>query len=118
MWFLAQIYIYLEHDYPDAFEAWNNVASIGSIISVFSVIFFLYTIYDLLYFGKKISDNPWKKHEITMQFFKKTVLKRIFLYKKYKNTKFLTSFFISSSFVFELLLMYWTLFHYSNFKMS
>jgi len=45
-------------DYPDAFEAWNNVASIGSIISVFSVMFFLYTIYDLLYFGKKISDNP------------------------------------------------------------
>jgi len=53
-------------DYPDAFAAWNDVASIGSIISVFSVFLFLYTIYDLVLFGKKVSDNPWKNHEITL----------------------------------------------------
>lgn len=78
-------------DYPDAFEAWNDVASIGSIISVFSVIFFLYTIYDLLYFGKRVSDNPWKNHEITLQLLKKNVISQNFNISKILPT-FLISF--------------------------
>jgi cytochrome c oxidase subunit 1 len=45
-------------DYPDCFAVWNDVASIGSIISVCSVLVFFYTIYDLLVFGKKAGDNP------------------------------------------------------------
>jgi len=45
-------------DYPDAFATWNDVASIGSIISVISIIVFFYTLYDLVVYGKRVSDNP------------------------------------------------------------
>ena len=45
-------------DYPDAFSAWNFVASVGSLISVFSVVLFFYMLYDLVVYGKKGSDNP------------------------------------------------------------
>jgi heme/copper-type cytochrome/quinol oxidase subunit 2 len=59
------------HDYADCFLLWNDVASIGSIISVISVFVFFYTIYDLLVFGKNVSDNPWKNMELTIFFFEK-----------------------------------------------
>jgi heme/copper-type cytochrome/quinol oxidase subunit 1 len=45
-------------DYPDAFAACNDVASIGSVISVASIIIFFYVIYDSLVHGQKASDNP------------------------------------------------------------
>ncbi len=61
-------------DYADCFSAWNQVASIGSVISVISVLIFFYTIYDLLVFGHSVSDNPWKNHEITLLLLKKNVL--------------------------------------------
>jgi len=34
-------------DYPDAFAGWNLISSIGSLISVFATIVFLYLVYDL-----------------------------------------------------------------------
>lgn len=46
-------------DYPDAFEGWNYVSSIGSLISVVSMAIFLYTIFDMLSRGKEASANPW-----------------------------------------------------------
>jgi cytochrome c oxidase subunit 2 len=61
-------------DYPDAFATWNDVASLGSIISVFSIIVFFYVLYDMVVFGKPVSDNPWKNHEITLLLLKKNVL--------------------------------------------
>jgi cytochrome c oxidase subunit I len=39
-------------DYPDAYAGWNFIASIGSMISFFSAIFFFYVIY-LLFCGER-----------------------------------------------------------------
>ena len=84
-------------DYPDAFATWNDVASIGSIISVISIIVFFYTLYDLVVYGKRVSDNPWKNHEVTLLLLKKNVLSisksqsRIFFFKpKIKNYFFVS----------------------------
>jgi cytochrome c oxidase subunit 1 len=52
-------------DYADAFEGWNYISSIGSIISVVSTLVFMYIIYDMLVHGKVASANPWG----TPQFF-------------------------------------------------
>lgn len=46
-------------DYPDAFEGWNYVSSIGSIISVVATAIFLYIIYDMLVSQPVASSNPW-----------------------------------------------------------
>ena len=48
-------------DYPDAFSAWNGIASFGSYISAFSVLLFFYIIYITLTEGEKNnSANLWK----------------------------------------------------------
>lgn len=46
-------------DYPDAFEGWNYVSSIGSLISVVSMGLFLYTIYDMFVNQPIAVGNPW-----------------------------------------------------------
>lgn len=46
-------------DYADAFEGWNYISSIGSIISVVATAIFLYTIYDMLVNQPAASANPW-----------------------------------------------------------
>ena len=46
-------------DYPDAFEGWNYVSSIGSIISVIATMVFMYVIYDMLVNQPVASSNPW-----------------------------------------------------------
>jgi len=46
-------------DYPDAFAGWNAVASVGSLISAFSALLFIYIIYLTLAEGKKVGANPW-----------------------------------------------------------
>lgn len=38
-------------DYPDAFAGWNYISSIGSLISVASIVLFIYIIYDQLING-------------------------------------------------------------------
>ncbi len=35
-------------DYPDAFAFWNYVSSFGSYITVISIVYFFYTVYDVL----------------------------------------------------------------------
>jgi cytochrome c oxidase subunit 1 len=47
-------------DYPDAFTGWNIISSLGSIISVFSIILFLHILYTQLVEGKSADRNPWK----------------------------------------------------------
>ena len=46
-------------DYPDAFEGWNYVSSIGSLVSVVSMGLFLYVIYDMFVNQPVASANPW-----------------------------------------------------------
>jgi cytochrome c oxidase subunit 1 len=46
-------------DYPDAFEGWNYISSIGSIISVVATAVFIYVIYDMLVSQPKAVSNPW-----------------------------------------------------------
>lgn len=46
-------------DYPDAFEGWNYISSIGSIISVVATAIFLYIIYDILVNQPVAVANPW-----------------------------------------------------------
>ncbi len=46
-------------DYPDAFEGWNYISSIGSYIGFASALFFLYVIYHAFKYGKKCPNDPW-----------------------------------------------------------
>jgi len=45
-------------DYPDAYWGWNKVASIGSLITLFSAILFIYIVYDLLTTQIYINESP------------------------------------------------------------
>jgi cytochrome c oxidase subunit 1 len=47
-------------DYPDAFAGWNYVSSVGSYISGFGALIFLYGLFDAFYLRKeKAAGNPW-----------------------------------------------------------
>lgn len=46
-------------DYPDAYAGWNFIASLGSWISAFSSLLFLFIVYLTLTQGKKVPQNPW-----------------------------------------------------------
>jgi cytochrome c oxidase subunit 1 len=50
-------------DYPDAFAGWNYVSSVGSIISVVAVFFFIYVIYRTLTDGVVVGPNYWGSPE-------------------------------------------------------
>ncbi|MDO9125519.1 MAG: cbb3-type cytochrome c oxidase subunit I, partial [Parvibaculum sp.] len=54
-------------DYPDAFAYWNLVSSIGSYISAFGVLIFLYGIAQA--FMKKVpaGNNPWGEGATTLE---------------------------------------------------
>jgi cytochrome c oxidase subunit 1 len=54
-------------DYPDAFAGWNLISSIGSYISGFGVLIFLYCVIDA--FMKKVpaGDNPWGAGATTLE---------------------------------------------------
>ena len=47
-------------DYPDAYNAWNNIASIGSFITMASTIFFGYVVFVTFTSNSRIGYNPWK----------------------------------------------------------
>jgi len=46
-------------DYPDAFEGWNYISSMGSIVSVIATVVFMVMIYDMLVNQPVASSNPW-----------------------------------------------------------
>ena len=54
-------------DYPEAFWGWNYVASIGSIISVASFLFFFYIVWVTLRSGAKAAANPWGEGATTLE---------------------------------------------------
>jgi len=50
-------------DYPDALSGWNYVSSLGSIISFFAILVFLYVIYRTLTDNKVVSGHYWHSKE-------------------------------------------------------
>ena len=44
-------------DYPDAFAGWNYISSIGSFITLISLMLFIYIIYDQLINGLSYKNN-------------------------------------------------------------
>ena len=54
-------------DYPDAFAGWNYVSSIGSYISAFGVLVFLYIIFEAMQKKRVAGDNPWGEGATTLE---------------------------------------------------
>jgi cytochrome c oxidase subunit 1 len=54
-------------DYPDAFAGWNFISSIGSYISGFAVLVFLYVIWDTFQKKRLAGDNPWGPGATTLE---------------------------------------------------
>jgi len=54
-------------DYPDAFAGWNNISSIGSYISGFAVLIFLYGVLDAFMKKRRAANNPWGAGATTLE---------------------------------------------------
>lgn len=54
-------------NYPDAFEGWNFVASIGSVLTFVAGLFFIYVVFHAFKWGKKAPDNPWGPGATTLE---------------------------------------------------
>lgn len=49
-------------DYPDAYEGWNEIASVGSLITLLSSILFLYIFYDVMVNNNKLNKiDQWDR---------------------------------------------------------
>ncbi|MEO0635749.1 MAG: cytochrome c oxidase subunit I [Pseudomonadota bacterium] len=54
-------------DYPDAYEFWNWVSSIGSYISAFAVLIFLWGVAEAFMRKRVAGDNPWGEGATTLE---------------------------------------------------
>ncbi len=54
-------------DYPDAFAGWNMVSSLGSYISAFGVLLFLWILYRTFTAGERVGENPWGEGATTLE---------------------------------------------------
>ena len=54
-------------DYPDALAGWNYVSSIGSYISAFAVLVFLYGIFEAFAKKRVAGENPWGEGATTLE---------------------------------------------------
>jgi cytochrome c oxidase subunit 1 len=54
-------------DYPDAFAGWNMVSSVGSYISAFGILVFLWTIVRAFLSEKRAVNNPWGEGATTLE---------------------------------------------------
>src|SRR6187399_1493625 len=54
-------------DYPDAFAGWNLVSSVGSYISGFGVLIFIYGVIDAFVRKQQAADNPWGAGATTLE---------------------------------------------------
>jgi cytochrome c oxidase subunit 1 len=49
-------------DYPDAFSAWNTIASLGSFVTMASTLFFAYVVFVTFTSNQRVGYNPWRKY--------------------------------------------------------
>ncbi len=54
-------------DYPDVFQGWNFVSTIGSTIALVSSFFFVFIVFYTLKWGKKCPNNPWGEGATTLE---------------------------------------------------
>src|SRR5229473_747534 len=54
-------------DYPDAFAGWNLISSLGSFISGFGVLIFIYGLIDAFMRKQQAADNPWGAGATTLE---------------------------------------------------
>jgi cytochrome c oxidase subunit 1 len=54
-------------DYPDAFEGWNNISSIGSYVTMAATIFFIFVVFYSIKKGKAAGNNPWGEGANTLE---------------------------------------------------
>lgn len=54
-------------DYPDAFAGWNLVSSIGSYISGFAVLIFIYGVIEAFVRKERAANNPWGSGATTLE---------------------------------------------------
>ncbi|MBI5323619.1 cytochrome c oxidase subunit I [Bradyrhizobium sp.] len=54
-------------DYPDAFAGWNYVSSVGSYISGFGLLIFLYCVIEAFMKKRVAGDNPWGASATTLE---------------------------------------------------
>jgi cytochrome c oxidase subunit 1 len=49
-------------DFPDAYNQWNGIASVGSIITMVSTVFFLYVIFATFTENKRVGYSTWRNY--------------------------------------------------------
>ncbi len=54
-------------DYPEVFAGWNYVSSIGSYISAFSILIFLWCVIEAFMKKRVAGDNPWGPSATTLE---------------------------------------------------
>ncbi|MDY8108536.1 cytochrome c oxidase subunit I [Fulvimarina sp. 2208YS6-2-32] len=54
-------------DYPDAFAGWNYVSSMGSYLSGFAVLIFLYGVWEAFYAKRVAGASPWGEGATTLE---------------------------------------------------
>jgi cytochrome c oxidase subunit 1 len=54
-------------DYPDAFAGWNEVASVGALISYAGTIWFVLVALYTVFAGKKVGANYWGEGATTLE---------------------------------------------------
>jgi cytochrome c oxidase subunit 1 len=54
-------------DYPDAFEYWNHVSSIGYLIMLAGMVIFFVNVAMSMFAGRKAEDNPWGEGATTLE---------------------------------------------------
>jgi heme/copper-type cytochrome/quinol oxidase subunit 1 len=47
-------------DFPDAYNEWNNVASLGSFITLISTVFFVYVVYSTFVANNRVNQSTWQ----------------------------------------------------------
>lgn len=70
-------------DYPDYYEGWNLIASIGSSISLVGTLVFFYVIYAMFVFGESGRNNPY-----TIAYIRLTLLAKILSLNSICSSKF------------------------------